>query len=132
MRDIRDQRRSATRERATLASSAYHNNYVSDVMQVMSAVVCAGVMPFSLNAGILGGFSAVLPSSTTWVSASSAFVLSIFFSAVAPWHILHLVLYIAPVSSSFARAGTEISNAAATNGIPIKAAAIFFIIACPS
>jgi len=35
-------------------------------------------------------------------------------------------------SSLVARAGTEISNAPATNGIPIKAAAIFFIITVPS
>jgi phosphatidylserine synthase len=42
------------------------------------------------------------------------------------------VLYVAALSSSLARAGTEISNAAASSGIPIKAAAIFFIIAVPS
>src|SRR5437588_3281025 len=62
--------------------------------------------------------------------ASSALVLSIFFSAVAPWHILHLPLNIAAASSSVAvRAGTETKSAAAISGIPIKAAAIFFIIA---
>src|SRR5438046_2007944 len=64
------------------------------------------------------------------IRASSALVLSIFFSAVAPWHILHLPLYNAAASSSVAvRAGTETKSAAATSGNPIKAAAIFFIIA---
>src|SRR2546429_2688619 len=64
------------------------------------------------------------------IRASSALVLSIFFSAVAPWHILHLPLNIAAASSSVAvRAGTETKSVAAISGIPIKAAAIFFIIA---
>src|SRR5437016_2366587 len=64
------------------------------------------------------------------IRVSSALVLSIFFSAVAPWHILHLPLNKAAASSSVAmRAGTETKSAAATSGIPIKAAAIFFIIA---
>src|SRR4029079_11787489 len=87
-------------------------------------------MPFSLKAGMFGGFSAALPSITVWISASSALVLSIFFSAVAPWHILHFELYNAAASSSLARlTGTEIRNAAATSGIPNKTAAIFFITA---
>src|ERR1041384_864743 len=81
---------------------------------------------------ILGGFSAALPSRTICTRTSSVLVLSIFFSAVAPWHILHLPLYKAAASSSVAvRAGTETKSAAATSGIPIKAAAIFFIIALP-
>src|ERR1041384_8121973 len=79
---------------------------------------------------MFGGFSAVLPSRTICMRTSSALLLSIFFSAVAPWHILHLPLYNAAASSSVAvRAGTETKSAAAISGIPIKAAAIFFIIA---
>src|ERR1051326_1389498 len=78
---------------------------------------------------MLGGFSAALPSRTICIRRSSALLLSIFFSAVAPWHILHFPLYKAAASSSVVvRAGTETNSAAATSGIPIKAAAIFFII----